>query len=73
VALAYESPALGTIDLRLTLDATTLRAEVDAAPGPALEAASAGTERLREALAVSGERPVTVRVRPRRQPVDVRA
>lgn len=71
VAVAYGSPALGPIDLRLALDATALRAEVDVAPGAALDAAQEQAQRLREALAAVSGLAVSVQVRPRREPVDV--
>lgn len=71
VAVAYGSPALGPIDLRLVLDATALRAEVDVAPGAALDAAQEQAQRLREALAAVSGLAVSVQVRPRREPVDV--
>lgn len=73
VAVAYGSPAIGAIDLRLTLDATALRAEIDVAPGAALDAAQEQAQRLRDALAEVAGRPVSVRIRPRREPVDVYA
>lgn len=73
VDVAYESAATGPIDLRLTLDATALRAEIDIAPGAALDAAQEQAQRLRDALADVAGRPVSVRIRPRREPVDVYA
>lgn len=73
VAVAYVSPAIGPVDLRLTLDATALRAEVDVAPGAALDAAQEQAQRLRDALAEVAGRPVSVRIGPRREPVDVYA
>ncbi|MBW3607567.1 MAG: hypothetical protein KY463_04305 [Actinobacteria bacterium] len=73
VAVAYGSPVLGPIDLRLTLDATALRAEVDVAPGSAIEAAQEQAQRLQDALAEAAGRPASVRIRPRRDPVDVYA
>jgi hypothetical protein len=73
VALSYDAPALGALDLRFELDAGGLRVHVAVAPGPALALAQAGSESLRQALAQSGERPVSVTVSARRQPLDVYA
>lgn len=73
VAVTYGSGAIGPIDLRLTLDATALRAEIDVAPGAALDAAEEQAQRLRDALAEVAGRAVSVRIRPRREPVDVYA
>jgi hypothetical protein len=73
VALRYDTPALGALDLRFELDAGGLRVSVTAAPGPAYDLAAAGAGALRETLTQAGERPVTVTVSPRRQPLDVYA
>jgi flagellar hook-length control protein FliK len=73
VALSYDAPALGALDLRFELDAGGLRIHVTVAPGPAFALAQAGAEELRQALAKSGERPVSVTVSARRQPLDVYA
>jgi hypothetical protein len=73
VALSYDAPALGALDLHFELDAGSLRVHVTVAPGHALALAQAGSEELRQALAQSGERPVSVTVSARRQPLDVYA
>lgn len=73
VALSYDAPALGALDLRFELDAGGLRIHVAVSPGPAFALAQAGAEELRQALAQSGERPVSVTVSARRQPLDVYA
>jgi hypothetical protein len=74
LALAYDAPALGTVDLRFELDPQSLRVNATlAAGGPAASATDAADE-LREALAeASGGRPVTVQITPRREPLDVYA
>jgi Flagellar hook-length control protein FliK len=72
VALAFHSPALGRIDLRLELRGDRLLADVSTAAGPPLDAAQASSERLRANLTAAGLDP-TVRVRPRREPLDVYA
>jgi hypothetical protein len=46
---------------------------VAAAPGPALELARAKSAELREALAQTADRPVTVTVNARREPLDLYA
>lgn len=73
VALSYDAPALGALDLRFELDAGALRVHVTVAPGTAFALAQAESEGLRQALAQSGERPVSVTVSARRQPLDVYA
>jgi Flagellar hook-length control protein FliK len=73
VALRYDAPALGALDLRFELDAGGLRVHVAAAPGAAFAAAQAGADALRQTLAESGERAVSVTVSARRQPLDVYA
>ena len=73
VALSYDAPALGALDLRFELDAGGLRIHVAVAPGPAFALAQAGSEELRQVLAHSGERPVSVTVSALRQPLDVYA
>jgi len=74
LALAYDAPALGTVDLRFELDPQSLRVNATlAAGGPAASATGAAGE-LREALSDAlGGRPVTVEIIPRREPLDVYA
>lgn len=72
LALRYDAPALGPVDLRVALDPASLQVSVTVSPG-ALEAARGGAEALRAALAASLSRPVSVTVGPRREPVDVYA
>jgi hypothetical protein len=72
VALAFHSPALGRIDLRLELRGDRLLADVSTAAGPPLDVAQASSERLRANLTAAGLDP-TVRVQPRREPFDVYA
>jgi hypothetical protein len=70
VSLAFHSPTLGRIDLRLELRGEHLLTEVTTAAGPALDAAERSRERLRANLTAVGLDP-TVLVRPRREPFDV--
>jgi hypothetical protein len=72
VALSFNSPALGRLDLRLELRGERLLADVTTAAGPPLAAAQGGTERLRANLEATGLDP-TVRVHQRREPLDVYA
>jgi hypothetical protein len=65
VALTYESPALGPINLRIGMDAANVVADVRVAAGAPLELASAAAEALRGALAGATERVATVSVAPR--------
>jgi hypothetical protein len=74
LALAYDAPAPGTVDLRFELDPQSLRVNaVLSAGAPAASATDAAGE-LRDALSEAlGGRPVTVQVTPRREPLDVYA
>ncbi len=71
VALTYESPALGAIELRLSVAPGAASALVGVALGQALELASDRADALREALAAATGRAAEVRVVPRREPIDV--
>jgi hypothetical protein len=73
VALAFESPALGRIDLRIDLATKAVQVGVEAPTGRAFDAADAASERLRATLEGALERPASVRVTPRREPLDVYA
>jgi hypothetical protein len=75
LVLAYDAPALGTVDLRFELDPQSLRVNATlAAGGPASRATDAAGE-LQRALgeALGGGRTVTVEITPRREPLDVYA
>jgi hypothetical protein len=73
VALRYQSPTLGAIDLRLELADDKLHALVGAGAGEALSRASAGADALRDQLAGATHRSVAVTVQPRRDPLDLYA
>ena len=73
VALSFLSPALGRIDLRIDLAAGAIQVGVEAPAGRAYEAADTSAERLRATLEAALERPASVRVTPRREPLDVYA
>jgi hypothetical protein len=74
LALAYDAPALGTLDLRFELDPQSLRVSATlAAGGPAARATDAAGE-LRDALSQAlGGRAVTVEITPRHEPLDIYA
>src|SRR3954454_8892674 len=72
VSLAFTSPALGRLDLRLELRGDRLLPEVTPPAGPAHAVATQAIERLRAKLPEAGLEP-TVRVRPRHTPLDIYA
>jgi hypothetical protein len=73
VALTFESPALGRLDLRIDLASGGVQAAIAAPAGRAYDAAESGAERLRSSLASATGRPAAVRVTPRRERVDLYA
>jgi hypothetical protein len=73
VALAFTSPALGRLDLRIDLTARRVEAVVDARQGAPYERAHHQAERLRASLEARTGLEATVRIRPRHDPVDVYA
>ncbi len=73
VSLAFVSPVLGRIDLRIDLATRAVQVAVEAPAGPAFAAADGAAERLRATLEGTLERPAAVRVTPRREPLDVYA
>jgi hypothetical protein len=73
LALRYDAPALGPVDLRFELDSGSLRVGVSLAPGDPLAVAQAGAEDLRAALAAALPQTVSVTVTPRREPLDLYA
>jgi hypothetical protein len=73
VVLAFQSALLGRLDLRIDLSAATVQVTVDAPAGEPHDIAEAAAARLRDALEARTEREASVRVRPRRDPVDLYA
>ncbi len=73
VALAFDSAALGRIDLRIDLATGGVQVAVEAPAGRAFDAADGASERLRATLTDALERPANVRVTPRREPLDLYA
>ncbi len=72
VALAFTSPTLGRLDLRLELRGEKLLADVTTEAGLPFAVANGARERLRAKLAEAGLDP-TVKVQPRHRPFDVYA
>ena len=72
VSLAFNSPTLGRLDLRLELRGERLLAEVTTPAGRPHAIASGGAERLRAKLEEAGLE-ATVKVRPRHTPLDLYA
>ena len=73
LALALDTPALGTLHLRFELDPATLRVTVALGPGEGLERARARAGELRDAIAQQTGRAAAVSVIARREPLDVYA
>jgi hypothetical protein len=72
VSLAFTSPTLGRLDLRLELRGERLLAEVTTPAGRPHAIANDGAERLRARLEAVGLE-ATVKVRPRDEPLDLYA
>jgi hypothetical protein len=72
VALAFSSAALGRLDLRIDLSSGAVAVTVDV-PAAVQDLVQDGAPRLRDGLTTRVERPATVQVRPRRDPVDLYA
>jgi hypothetical protein len=70
VTVRYDAPTLGQLDLQFTLAAGALALTVAVAPG-AYESVEDHAGQLRDALAEATERPATVAVVPRREPLEV--
>jgi hypothetical protein len=73
VALRFETPALGRLDLRVELTAGMVRATIGAVPGRSFELAEGGSGALRDTLATKTARQASVQIVPRREPLDVYA
>jgi hypothetical protein len=73
VALRFETPALGRLDLRVELTAGSVRATVGATPGRSYDLADGRSGALRDALAAKTARQASVVVVPRREPLDIYA
>jgi Flagellar hook-length control protein FliK len=72
VSLAFTSPTLGRLDLRLELRGERLLTEITTPAGRSHAIATEASERLRARLEAAGLE-ATVTVRPRHQPLDLYA
>ena len=70
VTVRYDAPALGQLDLHFTLSSGALALTIAVAPG-AYETTDDHAPTLQSTLAEAVQRPATVTVVPRREPVDV--
>jgi hypothetical protein len=73
VTLAFESAALGRLDLRIDLVTRRVDVGVAAPAGQAFQLADAGAERLRTALEAATGVPANVQITQRREPLDLYA
>lgn len=73
LALRYDAPALGAVDLRFDLDSGSLRLSATLRAGEPHQSAVDAAGELRDALTEALGRPVTVDISPRREPLDVYA
>jgi hypothetical protein len=73
VHVHYDSPALGNIDVALTLTPGAIGAAVQLIAGDPASAARAGAPALQDALAAAADRPALVQILARDETVDLRA
>ena len=73
LAIVYNAPALGPVDLRFDLDPTSLRVTAVLRAGEPAERARAHATELTGALSEALGRPVKVDITARREPLDVYA
>lgn len=73
LALRYDAPVLGAIDLHFDLDPESLRLTATFAAGEPVEHARDGAGALQAALADALGRPVAIDITSRREPLDVYA
>ena len=73
LALSLQIAGLGTVDLRFALDPAALALQASLAPGEPVTRAREHAGALRDALAQAVQRPASVTISPRREPLDVYA
>jgi hypothetical protein len=73
VALTFQSPSLGRMDLRLELAGARVSVAVEAAAGRPFELADAASDRLQGGLQARTGLDAAVQVTPRREPLDLYA
>jgi hypothetical protein len=71
LALVYNAPTAGAIELRFVLDDSGLHLAMTVPAGAAFEFARADAEQLTAKLTQAAGRAATVRVQPRREPLEV--
>src|SRR5581483_3705387 len=71
IALRYNAPALGPIDLSCRLDAGTLTLNLTLPPGPGLDALRANVASLHSALSARSDRAIAISVLARHDPLNV--
>lgn len=71
LALRYDAPNLGAVDLSFVMDGTSLRLALTAPPGASYEAMTSESEQLADVIAQAAQRRVAVSVTPRREPLEV--
>ena len=73
VALSFQSPSLGRLDLRIELAGGRVSVGVEAPPGRPYELADAASPRLHDGLRARTGLEAAVEVTPRREPLDLYA
>jgi hypothetical protein len=73
VALSFQSPALGRLDLRIELAGRRVSVGVEVPPGRPYELADAAAGRLHDGLQARTGLEPAVQIRPRREPLDLYA
>jgi hypothetical protein len=73
LALRYDAPALGPVDLRFELTPAALKLTVALAPGEPLAQANTRARELQDSLQAAVKQSVSVVVEPRHDPLDVYA
>jgi hypothetical protein len=73
LAVRYDAPALGPVDLRFELAPGSMRVGVTVSAGDSLQRAEAGADTLRAALTAALGHAVSITISPRREPIDVYA
>lgn len=73
LALTYDAPSLGAVDLHFVLAPGGLRLQVTTAPGDAYAAADDASDHLTRSLGDALGVPISVSVTPRHEPLDVYA
>jgi len=73
LTLRYDAPALGPVDMTFVLDHGSLRLAVRVAPGQSYEDARSHAGALADAIGIAAERPATVTVASRHEPLELYA